>query len=120
MCIADMAAGRRTKVIKYAAAGTAASPVVLPANPYRLRLVVAGIEEQFRYTVGISASQSDAFFVGFNGTTNTPNVLRVEDYGLLLLGQLWVQTSSFTPTVINAWSIEADAGLDMLIQREAR
>lgn len=94
MCLADYQMAQRTRTRVQAVTG---GGLALPADPTRLRLVVStatGLLVVYRGTTGNDPARQIAT-VGYNDTGGTVSysgtlVMRVEDYGTMLLDNLFI------------------------------
>lgn len=118
MCIADMAAGRRTITRRTNQSLANLESIHLPADPRRLRLVVSANNAASFLTLSDRSGdiQGWAYLPSFGGTV--PVVLRVEEYGILIMSDVYIFNASGTDRTVTATEILADYTLDQVIQRE--
>lgn len=118
MCIADIAAGRRTLVQSRTQVVTLAASYTLPADPRRIRLTVvapnnAGV---LALSAGDVVGSPFATIAGSNGFYSRPYL--IEEYGSLLMGAITFTALVFDANNVHINEILADFILDKVIQEE--
>lgn len=119
MCIQDMAIARRTIVRQHTHDKAAAAYTALPANPRRIRLIVNAHAGSVQVATGNPTAVGNILGVATTAGENTALVMRLEDYGAALTGEL-ILGNGATANNGSVAEVLADDPLDAEIERAAR
>lgn len=119
MCIADMAAGRRTWAKQSTGVADVGSPVTIRADARRVGLLVVPTSGSVNVMLSTKPTIDGAFAYLAGRAVVPPTVLRIEQYGQIITGDVYViDVEGGTPGV-TVTELISDAKLDTLIQEEA-
>lgn len=117
MCIADMAAGRRMSAKQTQVTGVA-TLVALGGNPRRMRVAVTNTGDGSILCASSRPTTEGCFAIFPNVTNGVTPILRVEEYGQLLMGEVYVGPLFGGAVTYVVTELVADYALDTAIQSE--
>lgn len=120
MCIADKAIARRTFFKQTVVDSGVVSSTALGSDPRRLAIAISTDFAQYALSLKDTTNISASIYTCRGGVGPPSVVLRLEDYGITLMGELWLVIQSVGSSLVVVTEILADREVDLLIQKEVR
>lgn len=117
MCIADKKAGRLTTFKQTVIDPTVIARTAFPADPRRLAIAFSGDANFFTVQTVNEASTQSGFYTYRSGNGPGSFILKVEDYGQLIMGAFFVNVTFGGNLILCVNELIATAPLDLEIQR---
>jgi hypothetical protein len=118
MCIADMAAGRRSFVKQTAFTSDVNIPLIVPADPRRLGFYLQNWGTAATLLLATNSDRLTGWRIAPGTNDTAAPCIRVEQFGQLVTGPLYIFAAFTSSAFCSLVEIIADNALDLAIQRE--